>query len=47
MKQVAYVPPCPEWYGDNEWNVNLFGTYAFTNTEYNPNLWLVDVVQYQ
>ncbi len=43
MKQVA--PPCPEWYGDNEWNVNLWGTYAFTNTEYNPNLWLVDVVQ--
>ena len=44
MKQVA-PPPCPEWYGDNEWNVNLFGTYAFTNTEYDPNLWLVDVVQ--
>src|SRR5437660_628480 len=44
MKQVA-PPPCPEWYGDREWNVNLWGTYAFTNTEYNPNLWLVDVVQ--
>jgi hypothetical protein len=44
MKQVA-PPPCPEWYGDHEWNVNLWGTYAFTNTEYNPNLWLVDVVQ--
>ncbi len=45
MKQVAYVPPCPQWYGDREWNVNLWGTYAFTNTEYNPNLWLVDIVQ--
>src|SRR6266436_1092357 len=45
MKQVAYVPPCPQWYGDREWNVNLWGTYAFTNTEYNPNLWLIDVVQ--
>ena len=44
MKQVAPAP-CPEWYGDHEWNVNLWGTYAFTNTEYNPNLWLVDVVQ--
>src|SRR5438034_9819897 len=44
MKQVAFVPPCPQWYGDNEWNVNLWGTYAFTNTEYNPNLWLLDVV---
>jgi len=44
MKQVALVP-CPQWYGDDEWNVNLWGTYAFTNTEYNPNLWLTDVVQ--
>jgi len=44
MKQVA-PPLCPQWYGDNEWNVNLWGTYAFTNTEYNPNLSLVDVVQ--
>jgi hypothetical protein len=45
MKQVAYVPPCPEWYGDREWNVNLFGTYAFTNTEFAPNPSLVDIVQ--
>ena len=44
MKQSA-PPPCPEWYGDNEWNVNLWGTYLFTNTDYNPNLWLVDVTQ--
>src|SRR5438445_515440 len=26
MKQVA-PPPCPQWYGDNEWNVNPWGTY--------------------
>ena len=45
MKQVAYVPPCPEWYGDREWNLNLFGTYAFTNTEFAPNPSLVDIVQ--
>jgi hypothetical protein len=44
MKQVA-PSPCPEWYGDNEWNVNLWGTYIFTNTDYSPNLWLVDIVQ--
>jgi len=37
--------PCPEWYGDNELVVNLWGTYAWTNTDYNRNLWLVDVVQ--
>ena len=45
MKQVAYVPPCPEWYGDREWNVNIWGTYAFTNTEFAPNPSLVDIVQ--
>jgi hypothetical protein len=45
MKQVAYVPPCPEWYGNREWNVSLWGTYAFTNTEFAPNPSLVDIVQ--
>ena len=45
MKQVAYVPLCPEWYGDREWNVNLWGTYAFTNTEFAPNPSLIDIVQ--
>ena len=44
MKQ-AQPAPCPEWYGDNELVVNLWGTYAWTNTDYNRNLWLVDVVQ--
>jgi len=44
IKQVA-PPPCPEWYGDREWNVNLWGTYAFTNTEFAPNPSLVDIVQ--
>jgi hypothetical protein len=44
MKQTA-APPCPEWYGDNEWNVNLWGAYVFTNTDYDPSLWLVDIVQ--
>jgi hypothetical protein len=27
-------PPCPSWYADNEWNVNLWGTYAFTANDY-------------
>ena len=44
MKQVA-PPLCPDWYGDREWNVNLWGTYAFTNTEFAPNPSLVDIVQ--
>src|SRR5689334_17027459 len=43
-KQVASAP-CPEYYSDNEWNIDLWGTYTFTNTDYNPNAWLVDIVQ--
>ncbi|HJT81055.1 MAG TPA: hypothetical protein VJ719_07655, partial [Chthoniobacterales bacterium] len=41
----AEPSPCAEWYGDNEFVINLWGTYAWTNTDYNRNLWLVDVVQ--
>lgn len=25
------VPPCPEWYGDSEWNLNLWETYVFAD----------------
>src|SRR6266481_373963 len=32
VKQVQ-TAPCPEWYGDKEWNVSIWGTYAFTGTE--------------
>jgi hypothetical protein len=42
--QQQTAAPCPEWYGDNELNVSLWGTYAFTGTEYAPNLDLVDLV---
>jgi hypothetical protein len=38
------VPPCPVWYGDNEWNVGVWGAYAFTGTEFSPNLDLTDLV---
>jgi hypothetical protein len=34
MKQVAAPPPCPEWYADREFNVSLWGTYAFTGNEW-------------
>jgi hypothetical protein len=27
------TPARPEWYADNEWNVSLWGAYAFTNDE--------------
>jgi len=35
MKQVAVPPPCPEWYGTSEWNVGIWGAYAFTGTDSN------------
>ncbi len=35
MKQTVQQAPCPEWYGDREWNVSLWGAYAFTGTENN------------
>jgi hypothetical protein len=39
------VAPVTEWYGDNEWNVNLWGTYAFTGTDFAPNLDIFDLLQ--
>src|SRR2546423_571560 len=31
MKQaLAEEAPCPEWYANNEWEVSLWGAYAFT-----------------
>ena len=34
MRQTA-VQPEECWYGDNEWNVSLWGTYAWTGTDSN------------
>jgi len=39
------VAPCPEWYGNNEWNVAIWGAYSFTGTEFAPNPSLVDLIQ--
>ena len=36
MRQTAAPPAC-EWYRDTEWNIGLWGAYAFTGTEYNRN----------
>lgn len=42
-KDTAAAPPCPSWYADREWNVSLWGGYAFTSNDYptlrnsNPN----------
>jgi hypothetical protein len=26
--------PCPSWYADKEWNLSIWGTYAFTENDY-------------
>ena len=39
MKQVA-PPPCPEWYADNEWNVSVWGTYAFTGNDWRDDRYI-------
>ncbi len=34
IKEVATAPaPCPPWYRDREWNVSLWGTYAFPGND--------------
>jgi hypothetical protein len=33
MKQAVAPPPCPEWYADSEFNISVWGAYAFTGTE--------------
>ena len=34
MKQVVAPAPSCEWYRDTEWNVSLWGTYAFTANDF-------------
>jgi len=33
-KETAAAQVCPVWYADREWNVSLWGTYAFTTNNY-------------
>jgi hypothetical protein len=37
MKQAVAPPPCPEWYADNEFNVSVWGAYAFKGTSNDRN----------
>jgi hypothetical protein len=39
-KNVMQQPACPEWYATNEWNLNIWGTYAFTGTEWRDDRYL-------
>jgi hypothetical protein len=44
-KEMKQTTACDEFYRDTEFNIGIWGTYVFTNTEYDPNLWLVDITQ--
>ena len=37
VQTMAPAPPPCEWYRDTEWNIGLWGAYAFTGTEYERN----------
>ena len=39
-KETAAQQPCPTWYADREWNVILWGTYAFTGGRYTSDHYL-------
>ena len=36
-KEMVAPPPCPIWYANHEWNVSLWGAYAFTDNDFNIN----------
>jgi hypothetical protein len=40
VQQAVTQAPCPEWYRDFEWNVDLWGTYAFTGEEWRDDRYL-------
>lgn len=39
VKQVV-PPPCPEWYRDTEWNVGVWGAYAFAAENWQDDRYL-------
>jgi hypothetical protein len=40
MKNTVQQQSCPEWYANNEWNVDLWGTYSFTGEEWRNDRFL-------
>jgi hypothetical protein len=40
VKETAQQQPCPEWYRDQEWDVSLWGTYAFTGEHWADDTYL-------
>lgn len=40
VQQSVQQTPCPEWYRDQEWNVSVWGTYAFTGEHWADDRYL-------
>ena len=41
VKETVQQAPCPEWYRDQEWDVSVWGTYAFTGEEWRNDRYLL------
>jgi opacity protein-like surface antigen len=39
-KEVRQTAPFCDWYADREWNLSIWGTYAFTGNEYREDRYL-------
>lgn len=39
-QSVMQQPACPDWYATNEWNLGIWGTYAFTGEEWRNDRYL-------
>lgn len=42
MKTTVAPAPCPQWYADREWNIDLWGTYVFTGNEWREDRYIQD-----
>jgi hypothetical protein len=42
MKTTVAPAPCPQWYADQEWNIDLWGTYVFTGNEWREDRYIQD-----
>jgi hypothetical protein len=42
VKATVVPAPCPQWYADQEWNIDLWGTYVFTGNEWREDRYIQD-----
>jgi hypothetical protein len=42
VSKTVMTNPCPEWYADNEWNLSVWGTYAFTQEDWERDQYILN-----